>query len=154
VSYYPIKVGIRAVEGNNHPSLVELGEPCHALGNQVGNHVGLLEVCRGAVDDQRDFTEDVVVKLILQNLVAFLRQVSGNLGYLLFLGVEVDIEMLRSQNMPLEVSIVNLILPEIVLGKGISPKQKNKNQSQGYQSDLSHNRSPSILSSNIYGYSL
>ncbi len=65
VPYHLLKVGVGAVEGYDHPSFVELSKPGHALRDQVGNHVGLLKVCRRTVDDQRYLAEDMVVELIL-----------------------------------------------------------------------------------------
>jgi hypothetical protein len=64
-----------------------------------------------------------MVELILQNLIAFFRQITGYLCDLFFLGIEIDFEMLGGQNLPLKIGVGNFVFPKVVLGKSIRPEQ-------------------------------
>lgn len=67
----------------------------------------------------------------------FLRQIGGNIHDLFLLRVEIDLEVLGSQNLPVELGILNLVLSEVILGR----KRRGQDQDQCQKCELlkSHN---------------
>jgi hypothetical protein len=113
------RVGARVRK--HHAPLRELGESLHALGEEAGADVGLLEVLVRGIDDQRDRLRDLVLEFPLEVLIAVLGERERQAGERLLLRVIEDLHVLAAQRLPLKRVVVDLVLAErerLGVGKG------------------------------------
>jgi len=103
-----------ACVGEYDPSLRELGEALHALGEIEGADVRLFEVLMRGVDDHRDRADYLVLKLGLEVLVTLLGQRQGGAGDRLFFGIIEYLHVLAAEREPLEVVVLYFVLSERV----------------------------------------
>ena len=67
----------------------------------------------GTVKDDRGARDERKIEFVLQLLVGFLRKGRSHFGQLLHLRIKVDIKMIRLQDMPVKVLILNLVAPKM-----------------------------------------
>jgi hypothetical protein len=68
-----------------------------------------------------------MVELLLQLSVAFLREECTALDKILHLGIIIDVEVLRTQDFPVELSVLNLVSAKIIeLGRGNLNQEEQK----------------------------
>ena len=117
----------------HHAPLRELGEPLHALGQEIGADVGLLEVLMRGIDDEGNRVRDLVLELHLEVLIALLGQLDRGAREGLFLGVIEDLDVLTAERQPLKRVVVDLVLPErkglrVTRGRGEQKERRDCEQ--------------------------
>ena len=110
-----LELGERPGIREDDAPLHELGEALHALRNEEGAHVRLLEVVVGAVDDERDHAGDFVLELGREILIALFGEDQGQPRDRLFLGIVENLDVIALQGQPVEILVLNLVFPEGVV---------------------------------------
>ncbi len=120
-----------AGERQRHAALQEIGDAEQALGRHEGQHVGLLEVGVRRVDDQGNAAVDGVRETPLQDAVTVLGVCEGDARQLFLFGIVVEVDVLAPQHMPVEIAVLNLVLPEVAelrrgAGRGAAEGQQQQ----------------------------
>jgi hypothetical protein len=85
-----------------------------SLTDLAANDIGLFEVDVRAIENQRLPPSQIVLKEALEPYSPSLGHTGGDLNAGPFLGIEVDVEVLSLQDLEIEVSILNLVPPEVL----------------------------------------
>ncbi len=103
----------RLVERQQHPIACRLGERRDPLAHRARDDVLLLEIDVRLEDDQRHLERQVVLEVRADRLVGALGVAGHTLEVRLHLAVVVDLEVVGRVDLPVEVAVVNQVLPEI-----------------------------------------
>src|SRR5690606_37760571 len=101
-----------AAEREGDPAFEVFREPEDALGDEARVEVRLLEVLVRRVDDEGDAFERMVPEPSRELLERFLGVGEGEPRDWLLLGVVVDVDVFAVEDVPLEVAVLDLVLPE------------------------------------------
>ncbi len=101
------------IRRNDDAPLEELEEAANTIRDEAGRDVGLFEMQVRGVKDQRDAVREGELEACLQLLIDLLGEVGAVLGQLLHLRVIVDVEMVRFEDVPVEVLVLDLVAPEV-----------------------------------------
>ena len=104
----------RVLKRQNDPALEDLGEATGRLAHLLGRRVGLLEVGMRGVENERLPGADLVVHDPREPGVPALRHAAGHQGGLPFLLVKVDVEVLGTDDLPVERIVLDLVPPEVL----------------------------------------
>jgi hypothetical protein len=105
--------GIVAGKGNDHSVLQYFGEAAHAFFDQFQGYVGLRKIIGRIVENDRDLEVNLHTEILLEQSVTILKYLFGKNRKVLAAGVEVDIEMLGTDNLELEILVLNLVLAKL-----------------------------------------
>ena len=103
----------RLVERQQHPVARRLGKRRDPLAHRARDDVLLLEIDVRLEDDQRHLERQVVLEVRADRLVGALGVAGHTLEVRLHLGVVVDLEVVRGVDLPVEIAVVDQVLPEI-----------------------------------------
>ncbi len=103
----------RIIDRKHQPVLGGLGERGHALGQEIGQHVRLLKLGVGLVEDDRHPLRELMVHLPREHLVGRLRKRHHLVEVLLLLRVVVDVEVRRRVLPEVERLVLDLVLAEL-----------------------------------------
>ena len=108
-----LELGIGAGERQHHAVLERLGDAPHALAAHIG-HVRLLEVRRGGIQDDRLARLELVMEDPRQPRIAALGHAGGVECRGTLPLVEVDLEVLRPDDLEVELPVLDLVLAEVL----------------------------------------
>ena len=114
VGEYVFQLRVRTREGQQYAVLVEFRHAARALADEAGQDIGLLEIGMGSVEDDRDFVAEPVLQYAAQAVIGPLRHPRGIVGRLFLSLVEVNFEVGRGDDFPLEVAVLDLVPPEVI----------------------------------------
>ena len=103
----------RLVDRQHHALAHRLGERADAFLAAPGIDVLLLELAVGLEEDELHLERQVVLQVGADLLVRALGVARHALEVLLELGVVVDLEMVRRVDVPVELVVVDVVLPEV-----------------------------------------
>ena len=103
---------VGGVDGQNHAVARRLGECPDAFGDEVEIDVGLFERRVRGVVDERDFLGDLEVQFAGERVVGAFGVVHDLLQRVLLIVVEVHVEMRGVIDVPMELVVDDLVLPE------------------------------------------
>ena len=111
-----VGVGERARQRQDNPAPQRFGDAAGAFPKLSGDHVGLLEVRVGRVQDERLPAAQLVRKQLLEPCVPPLGHTGGDVDPFPFARVEIDIEVLSFQHLEVELLILDFVAPEVLGG--------------------------------------
>ena len=123
---------VQVAVGRDHDAaLEELEEAADAVRDEARRHVGLLEVQVGRVEDDRDAVRQRQVEARLQRVVPVLGRLGADGREVLGLGVVVDVEVLRFEDVPLEAVVLDLVAPEPLRARrGGQPQEGQRDEEE------------------------
>src|SRR5687767_957705 len=106
------KLRIAAAEWQRDPALEKLSDAKNALGRDEREDVRLLEVDVGCVHDEGNALTHFVAETASKRVVALLGVHQGRAGDALFFGIEEHVHVLSREHVPIEATILDLVLAE------------------------------------------
>ncbi len=103
---------VTAPERQRHSSLQEFSDTENSLRRDEGEDVRLLEVDVGGVDDERNALADFVAEPSRERVVTLLGVDERGARDAFFLRIEKDIDVLAGNDVPIEATILDLVLAE------------------------------------------
>jgi hypothetical protein len=114
VADHVVGVGERAAERQHDAPSARLGDAARAFAEGATDHVGLLEVARGRVEDQWLAAAQRVIEQLGQARVPALGHARRQRHAGFFLRVVVDVEVLGLQDLEVEGLVLHLVLAEVL----------------------------------------
>jgi hypothetical protein len=126
-----VRVREVAGEGQDHARPQPLGEAAGPLADQAPGDRRLLEVRLVGVEDQRLPLGELASEDQGEPVVPALRHAGGLLDGCLLFGIEVDVEVLRLEDLPFEPLIDDLVAAEVLGGRTVREEnQRDERQCQ------------------------
>ena len=118
VHQHVVKLPVGAGHGQDHPLLEAFRHPAGAAADHALHRVGLLEVVHRSVQDQRDTLFDLMIEHLAQVGITPLGHAGGVAGGSFHFRIVVHVEVLGAEDLPVEIFVLNFILPELEAGLG------------------------------------
>jgi hypothetical protein len=131
-----VEVAERAADRENDPPSECLGDAAGPFA-EAADDVGLLELGRGGVEDQRLTAGELVVQDARVPGVPPLGHPPCNVGRGTLSRIEVDVEVLGAEDMPIEVLVLDLVAPEVLGGcrRGSHGKRERADEERSHRSE-------------------
>ena len=114
VTQHVVGLSQRTSERQHHAPLEDLGHTPSGFARSAANGVGLREMRMAGVINDRLPTAELMVQEARKPRIPALGKDAGLLHRLAFLGIEMDVEMFRLENLEIEALVLNLVATEIL----------------------------------------